>query len=218
LAARGADGIEVWGEMNGRMTPEEYVQLLAWSAYAIKTAHPNTLVITGALGPTPAANLDEDDGAYYARLGELNVAQYADCIGVQHIIGTVPPASVGGDPRGDSPVYYFPTMTDRALRASGGLVPVCYTRLGYLSPEGYPPLPEEYAWAQTLTAAQQAQWLADAIRLSMEGTQVRLLIIWSLDAAFFGGGSPEQGYALVRPDGACPACELIAPLFEDRDQ
>jgi hypothetical protein len=92
---------------------------------------------------------------------------------------------------------------------------LCYTRFGYLSPEGYPALPEDYAWAQNTTAAQQAQWLAEAIQLSRQGTQVRMLIIWSLDAAFFGGGSPEEGYAIIRPDGSCPACDTITPLFEE---
>ena len=69
--------------------------------------------------------------------------------------------------------------------------------------------------AQATTAAQQAQWIADAIRLSQEGTQVRLVIIWSLDAAYFGGGSPEAGYAIIRPDGTCPACDLIEPLLKE---
>ena len=56
---------------------------------------------------------------------------------------------------------------------------------------------------------------ADAIRLSQEGTQVRLVIIWSLNAAYFGGGSPEAGYAIIRPDGTCPACDLIEPLLKE---
>jgi hypothetical protein len=45
LAALGADGIEIWYGMNGRLTPDEYVQMLGYAYHAIKTANPNTLVI-----------------------------------------------------------------------------------------------------------------------------------------------------------------------------
>jgi hypothetical protein len=223
LAAMGVEGIEVWHGMNGRMMPDEYVQMLGYAYHAIKTANPNTFVITGALRPVASTeNLDEDDGTYYIRLGEAGVASYADCIGVEYTIGTVSPTSTSGDPRGDSPVYYLPSVTDRAgraaQRADDSPLPLCFTRLGYLAPEGYPPLPEDYAWAQAITLDQQAEWLAEAIQLSQQGTQVRLLIVWALDASYFGGGSPEEGYAIIRPDGSCPACGTIAPLFEDEEE
>ncbi len=57
LSANGADGIEVWREMNGRMTAQDYVQLLAYAYQAIKTADPTTLVITGALQPVADAKI-----------------------------------------------------------------------------------------------------------------------------------------------------------------
>jgi hypothetical protein len=212
LAAGGADGIEIWREMNGRMTPDDYIQLLAYATQAIKTARPTTLVITGALRLSVAP--EDSDSAYYARLAEVGVARAADCIGAQYVLGTVAPASASGDLRGDSPIYYLPTASDGPRAAAGGVRPICYTRLGYLSPEGYTALPEEYAWAQNTTAALQAQWLAEAIRLIKEGAQVRLVIIWSLDAGYFGGGSPEAGYAVIRPDGTCPACDLIEPILK----
>jgi hypothetical protein len=216
LAANGADGIEVWRDMNGRMTAQEYVQLLAYAYQAIKTADPNTLVITGALRPVADTdNPEEIDSTYYTRLAEAGAAQFADCIGTQYVLGTVPPASTGGDPRGDDAIYYLPASGDGPRLAAGGTRPICYTRLGYLAPEGYPPLPEDYAWAQNITAAQQAEWVAEAIRLSKEGGQVRLSIIWGLEAAYFGGGSYEAGYAIIRPDGTCPACDLIEPLLKE---
>jgi hypothetical protein len=190
--------------------------MLAYAYHAIKTAKPDTMVISGALKPVAETdNLDENDSAYYTRLAAAGVAQYADCIGAQYVLGTVPPTSTSGDPRGDSAIYYLPRSSDGPHSAAGTTLPICYTRLGYLSPEGYPPLPEDYAWALNTTAAQQAQWLTDAIRLSQEGTQVRLVIIWSLDAAYFGGGSPEAGYAIIRPDETCPACDLIEPLLKE---
>jgi hypothetical protein len=215
LAGYGADGIEIWRDMNTQMPVDEYMPLLAWSYSAIKTAHPGTMVITGALTPTASTeNPEQGDSLYFERLASAGAAQYADCIGAQYTLGTVSPTSASGDPRGDSPIYYLPSATDRAWNAFDGALPVCYTRFGYLSPESYPPLPTEYAWAQNTTAAEQAQWLTDAVQLSREGTQVRLLIIWSIDAAAFGGGSPEEGYAILRPDQSCPACESLAALFK----
>jgi spore germination protein YaaH len=215
LALSGVDGIEIWEAMNMQMLPADYVQLLAYSYVAIKTANPGTLVITGALLPTASAdNPDQSDSVYYDELAAAGAAQYADCIGEEYLLGTVSPSGTSGDPRGDSPVYYLPSATDRALHGFGPGRQVCYTRFGYLSPEGYAPLPEGYTWAQATTAAQQAQWLGEAIQLSREGSQIRMLIIWTLDATAFPPDSPDAGYAIIRPDGSCPACEALADLLK----
>ncbi len=35
------------------------------------------------------------------------------------------------------------------------------------------------------------------------------MIVWNVD--FTGYGSdPQAGYAMIRPDGSCPACEALA--------
>lgn len=216
LAAYGADAIEIWPDANMFMPVEDYAQILGLSYHAIKTANPNVMVISGA--PSASETPDEqtlDDAAFYAQLADLGTARFMDCIGAQYTLGSVPPASASGDPRGDNPIYYLPTVTDRARNPFAGALPLCFTRFGYLSPEGYGPLPPDYAWAQNTTAAQQAQWLTDAARLSTEGTQVRLLIVWSLDADAFEAADPLAGYAIIRPDGSCPACEALAPLLEE---
>src|SRR3990172_9581222 len=61
LARFGADGIEVWNEMNldrewpmGEIDPARYTELLRQSYAAIKAANPGTLVISGAPAPTGA--------------------------------------------------------------------------------------------------------------------------------------------------------------------
>ena len=217
LASYGADGIEVWREMNEQMPVADYVWLLALSYNAIKTPYPGVLVITGALAPTAAsATLEQGDNVYYQRMAELGADRVADCVGAGYLLGAVSPPSTRGDPRGDNPVYYLPSSLDRAWNAFGNRFPVCYTRFGYLSPEGYAPLPDDYAWAQNTTAAQQAAWLTEAVQLSMQGSQVRLLIAWTLDAASLDADSPLAGYALVRPDATCPACDALAPLLETR--
>lgn len=217
LASYGPDAVEVWREPNALMTAEDYLRVLALSYNAIKTANPNTLVISGALRP-----LDDDpaapgasDAAYAEQLAALGAAGWADCIGVQYTLGAVSPVSTTGDPRGDSPLYYLPDVTERAAAPFGEARPLCFTRFGYLSPEGLPPFPPDYAWAQNTTLAQQARWLMDAVGWAMTDARVRLLILFSLDASAFAEGSPEAGYALVRPDESCPSCETLAPLLKE---
>jgi hypothetical protein len=91
----------------------------------------------------------------------------------------------------------------------GGQRPICWTELGYLTPEGFPPLNEYFAWAQNVTLAQQAAWLAEAAALSSQSGRVRLLIVWNIDFTVYGT-DPQAGYAIVRPGGGCPACDALA--------
>ena len=216
LAAYSPDAIEVWPEANALMPPEDYLRLLALSYSAIKTVRPGVLVISGALRPLddPAAPA-ESDAAYAQRLAELGLARFADCAGVHYTLGALPPVSMEGDPRGDSPLYYLPRVIERARQAFGEAELLCFSRLGYLSPEGLPPLPAEYAWAQNTSVGQQARWLMDAVGLGMGNPQIRLMVLWSLDSSAFAGDSPEAGYALIRPDQSCPACEALAPLLKE---
>ncbi|GIV81202.1 MAG: hypothetical protein KatS3mg051_0556 [Anaerolineae bacterium] len=216
LAAYGPDAIEIWPEANALMSPEDYLRLLALSYSAIKTVNPNILVISGALRPSddPAAP-EQSDAAFAQRLAALGALQYADCAGVHYTLGAVPPVNLEGDPRGDSPLYYLPRVIERAREAFGDAEPLCFTRLGYLSAEGLPPLPAEYAWAQNTSVGQQARWLMDAVGLGLSNPQIRLMILWSLDGSAFAEGSPEAGYALIRPDESCPACEALAPLLKE---
>ncbi|MCZ7541167.1 MAG: hypothetical protein M5U29_14900 [Anaerolineae bacterium] len=218
LAAYGPDAIEVWREPNALMTPEDYLRVLALSYNAIKTANPNTLVISGALRPLDGdpADSGESDAAYAGQLAALGAVGWADCIGVQYTLGAVSPVSTAGDPRGDNPIYYLPGVTERAFAPFDGARPLCFTRFGYLSAEGLSPFPPDYAWAQNTTLAQQARWLMDAAGWAMADGRVRLLILYSLDASAFAEGSPAAGYALVRPDESCPACETLAPLLEEK--
>jgi hypothetical protein len=229
LAALGADGIEIWRNMNHSrswpttdVNPAEYVQLLALSYNAIKGANPNTLVITGGITPTDVAGeagrtaSDWNDDVYWAGLAEAGAAQYADCIGIIYLRGAVAPDATTGDPRGDSPTLYLPTVIERARTAFNKTLPVCFTRFGYLSAEGYGPLPDNYSWAQGITTAQQAEWLAAAITSARGGDAVRLLVIWSLDTPVEDTTNPGAGYGILRPDGSCPACEAIQAVLVEQ--
>ncbi|MBN1965068.1 MAG: hypothetical protein JW910_10495 [Anaerolineae bacterium] len=220
LAALGADAIEVWNEMNidrewpqGRIDPAMYTRLLAAAYNSIRANNGSTLVISGALAPTGAEGAfgtDRvwNDDRYYQGMADAGVANYADCIGAHYNEGIVPPDQVGNDPRGGYPTYFLDTMTNRVSAPFGGSRPVCYTELGYLSPEGYGELPGGFAWAQNVTVAQQAAWLAGAaVRLSARG-DVRIMIVWNVNFSNFGA-DPMAGYAMVRPGGGCPACDAL---------
>lgn len=219
LAALGVEGIEIWPEMNGsaQITPEAYTQILGLSFSAIKTANPAVLVILG--GPASIAAGQQDTaytwttGATYEALAGAGAGQVADCVGVGYTLGAVAPDATGGDVRGSEPVYFLPALVDLVASAFPEM-PLCITRLGYLSPEGLGTLPDGYGWAQMTTTAQQAQWLASAVQALSARGDVWLAVLWAMD----GGGLDEPdlagGYALLRPDGSCPACDALEPILK----
>ena len=221
VAALGPDAIEVWNEQNidrewanGHIDPASYTQLLALAYNAIKSANPNVAVISGAPAPTGAEGYYGtaavwNDDRYVRGMAAAGAASYMDCIGAHYNEGIVGPSQNSGDPRGDYYTRFFWGMVNTYSNAFGGARPVCFTELGYLSPEGYGPLPGHYAWGADTTVAEQARWLADAVHLARSSGRVRLVIIWNVDFTNYGG-DPMAGYAMIRPGGGCPACDALA--------
>jgi hypothetical protein len=222
LAALGADAIEVWNEPNlnrewpdGQINPASYTELLRVSYNAIRAANPATLVISGAPAPTGffggCTGSGCDDNLFIQGMAAAGAANYMDCIGIHYNEGILPPTQNSGDPRGASSHYsrYFNGMINTYWRAFGGARPLCFTEIGYLSPEGYGPLPPGFEWASNTTVTQQAQWLDSAISLAARSGRVRLFIIWNIDFTLYGA-DPQAGYAIIRPGGGCPACDLLA--------
>lgn len=227
IATLQPDAIQVWNEMNldrewpqGQIDPRRYVELLRQASEAIKAVDPSILVVTGAPAPTGAEGafgLDRvwNDDRYYLGMANAGAAQYADCIGIHYNEGIIPPIQQGGDPRGEYPTYYFPSMLQRAafpFRSTP--TPLCFSELGYLSPDGYGQLPAGFAWGANTSVDEQAQWLRDAIQIAAEtsSVQVRLIIVFNVNYTRFIDGDPQGGYAIIRPDGSCPACETIGSL------
>jgi hypothetical protein len=224
IAAMHPDAIEVWNEMNidqewpaGQIDPDAYVAMLRPAYNAIKAADPNVMVISGALSPTGffgggCGRTGCDDAPYLRGMAAADAAQYADCIGIHYNEGILHPRQLGGDPRGNSGHYtrYFPSMINTYSSAIDEL-PLCFTELGYLSPEGYGQLPGGFAWAANTSVAEQAEWLRDAIAIAGDDGRIALIIIWNVNYTRFDQ-DPQGGYAIIRPDGTCPACEAIATL------
>lgn len=223
LAGAGADGIEVWNEMNldrewpaGQINPTTYTDLLRRSYNAIKGRNGATLVISGAPSPTGAEGafgLDHvwNDLRYINGMAAAGAASYADCIGTHYNEGILSPTLSTGDPREPYYTRYYSGMVDTYFNAFGGARKLCFTELGYLTDEGYPSLEStapNFAWATNTTLAQQAQWLAEATRKGIADGKVRMLIVFNVDLTTYGA-DPQAGYAIVRPGGSCPACDSL---------
>jgi hypothetical protein len=135
-------------------------------------------------------------------MAAAGAASYMDCIGIHYNEGIIPPSQQSGDPRGNSGHYtrYFWGMVNTYYNAFGGARRLCFTELGYLTPEGYGGLPGSFSWAAGTTVAEQAQWLAQATSLSASSGNVDSTT-WNSD--------PQAGYAIIRPGGGCPACETL---------
>jgi len=223
VASLGADGIEVWNEMNlngwewpaGQISAASYVQMLAKAYAAIKAANPNVLVVSGAPSPTgyyggSCTPNGCDDAPYLTQMVQAGALNYADCVGIHYNEGILSPDATSGDPRGNSSFYtrYYWGMVNTYWSIIGGARKLCFTELGYLSGEGWGPLPPNFAWAGSVTVADQAAWLARAAQLSRDSGKVRLMIIWNVDSTQWGD-DPQAGYAMIRRDGSCPACDQL---------
>ena len=223
LAAGGADGIEVWNEMNldrewasGSINPTTYTSLLQQAHGSIKASNGGTMVISGAPAPTGYFGGCHphgcDDAPFIAGMVAAGGLNYLDCVGIHYNEGLMPPSARSGDPRGASSHYtrYYPAMVDTYFNAIGGARPLCFTEIGYLSGEEWGMLPAAFLWQPpyNLSVTQHAQYLADAVRLSRAQGKVRLFIIFNVDFTHWSD-DPQAGYAMIRPGGGCPACTTL---------
>ncbi len=221
VAALGPDAIEVWNEPNidrewpnGTVNGGRYTTMLSKAYNAIKAANANVLVISAAPAPTGyfgggCRNEGCDDNIFIQQMAQSGAVNYMDCIGAHYNEGIISPDNRSGDPRGTHYSRYFFGMLDLYYNTFGGARKVCWTELGYLSPEGYGTLPSSFAWAQGTTVGQHAEWLGRAVALSRSSGRVRLMIVWNVDFTGVFGADPQGGYAIVRPDGSCPACNSL---------
>jgi hypothetical protein len=223
LAAAGADAIEVWNEPNidhewpeGQISAASYAQLLAKAYTAIKGANGGTIVISGGPAPTGAEGAFPgrvvNDDRFMRELAAAGGANYMDCIGIHYNTGTTSPNATSGSAlSGYHYSYYFWSMVDTYWNAFGGTRPLCFTELGYLSPEGFGSLSSHFGWAADTTVSEHAQWLAEAASLGGNSGKVRLMIVWNVDFTNWGN-DPQAGYAIIRPDGSCPACSTLGAV------
>jgi hypothetical protein len=224
VAKQGPNAIEVWNEMNidfewpaGQIDPASYVNNMLAPAYnAIKAANPNVMVISGAPAPTGffgggcAANGCDDD-AYIRGMAAAGAARYMDCMGVHYNAGATAPSATSGHPAGNNHYSWFlKPMIDVYYNPLGR--PLCITELGYLSGEDYGGVPPRFSWAGATTIGQHAQWLAEAVSISANSGKVRMVIVFNVDFTTWGD-DPQAGYAMIRANGSCPACETLRQVM-----
>ncbi|MDZ4765546.1 MAG: hypothetical protein SGI73_13430 [Chloroflexota bacterium] len=220
VAGTGPDAIEIWNEPNidrewptGMISGSLYADLLRQSYQAIKNTNGSVMVISAAPAPTGAEAAYPgqvmNDDRWLREVVAAGGMNYMDCVGAHYNEGIIAPSSRGGDPRDGYYTRYFFGMLDTYWSITGGARPICFTELGFLTPEGYGGLPDYFAWAQNVTLAQQSAWLAEAAALASQSGRVRLMIIWNVDFTVWGS-DPMAGYAIIRGDGGCPACDALA--------
>lgn len=223
LAALGVDAIEVWNEMNldrewksGQISASSYTSMLQQAYNAIKAKSPNTMVISGALSPTGyfggCSGIGCDDKPYLEGMVAAGALNYMDCLGIHYNEGLLSPYVTSGDPRGNPNHYtrYYQTMVDTYYNAIGGAKKLCFTELGYLSGQEWGYVPAGFLWKPpyNLTVAEQAQFMADAVKISNTQGKTRLLIIFNVDFTVWTD-DPQAGYAILRPNNTCPACDSV---------
>jgi len=221
VAALGPDAIEVWNEQNidrewpaGEISPSAYVNNMLRPAYnAIKGANANVMVISGAPAPTGFDNGTNAwaDNRYIAGMAAAGAASVADCIGVHYNAGATSPHATTGHPGGSHYSWYYGPMVNVYYNAFGGARNLCFTELGYVSSDGYPGLPSNFGWAANTSVQEHAQWLGEVAALAANDGRVRMIIVFNVDFTFYDASSdPQAGYAIIRPDGSCPACPTLA--------
>jgi hypothetical protein len=221
LAEAGADAIEIWAEPNSLTSmpvidPVLYTDMLCAAHTAIKEANPASLVVSGPPAPTDSGGECSaelcGDAEWLEALAEEGAFACADMVGVRYTAGATDPSTTIGHPSGlDHHSFYFLPIVRRYWEAAGGETPLAFSQLGYLSAEGHGALPEAFWWADGTTAASQAAWTTAAVEMAALNPMVAMAMLWNLDATDWGGDyqSVRAGYALIRPDGTCPACAAL---------
>jgi hypothetical protein len=227
MAAGGADAIEVWNEpnldrewANGYIDPAAYTQLLCTCYSAIKAANPNTIVISAATAPTGyyggCGGGGCDDLPFLQGMYNAGASQCMDYVGAHHNSGATSPSARSGHPADNGAnhhSWYFLPQTEKYYAIFGKQL--YYTEMGYASQEGLPTFSDGWAWARGVTNAQQAAWLSEAVQLSINTGMVRCVIVWNIDFTRYGD-DPQDGYAIVRPGGSCPACDSLHNVLGSR--
>jgi hypothetical protein len=227
MAAAGADAIEVWNEPNikrewqaGHINPGAYTNLLCTAYDAIKAANPDTLVISAA--PSSHDRFDGctadgcDDEPWLVGLYDAGAADCLDYVGAHQTAGATSPSARSGhpaDPDTTHHSWFFLPQVELYYDIFQGARQVFYTEMGYASQEGVPPFPVAFAWASSTTDSEQAEWLAEAVRLSIDTGMVRAIMVWNVDFARVDV-DPRDGYAILRPDGSCPACDALHEVLD----
>lgn len=224
VAKQGVDAIEVWNEPNldrewggsgaNGVNPENFANILRESYNAIKAANPGVMVIAGAPAPTgyKGGNCGGDvcdDKPFLERVHRAGGTSYMDCQGAHYNGSPNPPNMRSGGPTGDHYSWYFWGTFDTTYNAIGGVKPLCFTEMGYVTKDGISgSLPGGFAWGNHITLQNQSEWLGQLVTNLRSSGRARLGIVWNWNFRQYDD-DPQAGYSILRPNGSCPACSYI---------
>jgi len=213
--------IEVWNEQNLHyewgnkpLNPQEYVNLLAPSYNAIKSACPEMIVVSGAL--TPAGNngnLAMDDFAYLEGMFQAGMANYADAIGAHPSGYNVPPDHTwetaceaiqadGASFMGacDSPHHswsFRSTMEGYRNIANvygASNMRIWPTEFGWAAGGAFDP---RYKYADDNDFQEQAEWTVRAFQMMREWGWVGPAFLWNLNFRVVANGTEKAQWGIV---------------------
>lgn len=232
--AGAADAIEVWNEPNiqdewpiGQIDGADYTEMLRVAYNAIKAKNQSTLVISAAPAPTGyfgggCAAEGCDDDAFIRAMAGAGARNYMDCIGVHYNSGATSPGDTSGHPAAtDHHSWYFLSTLELYWNtfnppgtAVAAQIPLCFTEIGYVTDDGFDMTlaqvgATDFSWAEGVSERDQAAWLEEALLRACRSGKVKLFIVWNVDFEQYGS-DPQAGYAILRPDEDCPACETLS--------
>jgi hypothetical protein len=173
------------------------------------------IVISGAPRATGFFNGDCaptgcDDAPFLQGMVSAGADEFMDCVGIRYLEGAAGPDVQAAGLRGHSTHYslYYPTMVAIYSNAFPDK-PLCFTGLGYFAPPEQAALSPQYAWAANTTSEDQARWLGRAVEVARTSRLVQIMIIQNVDATVASNGLELAGYAMIRSDGTCSACNRV---------
>ena len=222
--------IEVWNEQNLHyewgnlpLIAQDYVDLLAASSAAIRSACPSMQIISGAL--TPAGNngilqsrggiAAVDDFTYLEEMLKAGVADHVDAIGAHPSGYNVPPQVVweeacqaivqfGNSFNGacDTPHHSWSFRSTlegyQALLQSHGVnLPIWPTEFGWAAGGRYD---DNYGYADDNTFEEQAQWTVEAYAMMKNWGWVAPPILWNLNFRVIADRTERAQWGIVNSD------------------
>jgi hypothetical protein len=231
LSEAGVDGIEIWNEPNisrewnwNYLGGKNYVSLLkVCSEFVQSGKNPDSLIISAALansgcwgemgcGCTDFCGCGCNDDEFLRQMVESGAGKYIDLAGVHFNSGATSLVATSGHPAGEHFSWYFVPTINNYYNAFGGQKKLAVTEMGIVTPQGTCPseLPSNFSWANGNSLEEQAIWLGEGVEWAKNSGKVQLAIIWNLDFQRNdcgpNPGDPQKSYAIIRPDGSCPAC------------
>ena len=222
---------EVWNEVNfavevgaGQINPGQYVETLKVVYPAVKAADPAAIIVSGA--PTPTGvndpNIAIPDFTYLQQMYAYQngvVKSYFDALGAHNEpYGNQPEETVANHTApaySTDPSFFFRTVENYRnlmVQNGDGNKGIWETEIGY---DSNPLAPASYAYAQSITEQQQADWTVRLFKYAKANYPwMGTMFIWNLNYQAVVGQTDEKwGFGYLRGDySPRPAYTALATM------